>query len=116
MMEMIDAKPIKTFEGKTSGYLRDDGTFISYREEKHIFRKFQGLGLSYKVLVQLRKKGCKKIVFLICRASGKWEKYYCTVSQMLKDGVSYTDRECDHQRILSFKDMVMPSLKNWVKE
>lgn len=114
-MIVVDAKPIKIL-GKTAGHLRADGTFIAYREEQHVFRKFDGVGLSYKVLEKLRRAKCREIKFVIYRKGGKLERYTTTVNQMLKDGVPYTDRECDCQRILPFRCMTNPTLKNWVRE
>lgn len=88
--------------GKTAGCLREDKVFITKRKEIHIFRKYNGLGISFKVLMDLYKRGCKKIIFLLERKDNV-ERYEAHINTFFEYGKIYTDSKHDTQRILRFK-------------
>lgn len=93
------------FLDKNVGILRDDKVFIGHRYPKHIFHKFNGLGMSVQLLLSLRRAGCKKIILLLHRESGIIEPYQATPEKFLEEGAYWCDRKADYQRILSFNQL-----------
>ena len=50
-------------EGKLAGYISDNNVYITVRDEKlHFMRKFNGYGISKKVLEQIFTAGVKNII------------------------------------------------------
>ena len=90
--------------GKTVGFLRRDKVYISERREVHIFRKYDGLGMSFSLLMKLKKAGCHKIVLILERNNLK-EKFETSIDNFIKNGINFKFREFDNQKILSFKQL-----------
>ena len=90
---------------RTVGTLRNDRVFITHREERHIFRNFNGLGLSYDVIRDLRHHRCRMIIFLLHKEDGTTKKYWTTPETLLDKGITWLDLGKDNQRILPFKYM-----------
>jgi len=89
------------FKGKDVGVLRDDGVFVGHRYERHVFRKFDGLGVSFDVLDVLRQFGCRSIVLLLHLDCGV-KKYVASPEKFLREGVVWKDGVGDYQRVLGF--------------
>jgi hypothetical protein len=84
------------------GNLKENGVFVTRRNETHIFRKFNGLGMSLSVLQNLFSRGCWKITFILERSNGEQELYSCLIEDFLEKGIIYQDK-ADSQRILPFE-------------
>jgi hypothetical protein len=80
------------------GNFREDRTFITYREEKHIFRIFKGLGMSYGLLKKLQNMRCKKIILILHKGESE-EKLEAEPIDFLTYGHIYFDK-LDSQRVL----------------
>lgn len=85
--------------GRQVGILKPDGTFITFRNHKHYFRKFAGLGMSFKVLHELRNLGCNKIKIVFEEEPGKRVLLEASPDLFLERGLVYLDGG-DAQRIL----------------
>lgn len=88
---------------KVGHYDRERHIYISYREERHIFRKFNGLGISTKVLNMLYKNGCKLIIIFLNRKE-KLERFDVPFMRFFNSTTIYTDK-LDYQKILSFSEL-----------
>ena len=90
--------------GKVVGHLRQDRTFVTHRRPLHFFRKFQGFGLSYGVIRQLRSKGCLLICLIYKNNDGEDSIYFSTPETIIDKGIRWTDKEMDRQLILPVKE------------
>lgn len=90
--------------GKIVGVLRDDKTYITYRNESHIFRKYNGIGISTRLLLKLRGLGCRMIIIILTRGE-ETVKLQAPISKFLEEGQIYTDNENDHQKILNMQQL-----------
>ena len=97
---------------RQAGTLRDDGVFVTHRSKEHVFRKFNGFGMSFKVLTELRKLNCRKIV-LVYNDGYEEVIYKITPEDFLDKGLVYFDG-CDSQRILSFDFLSKSNLRRWL--
>lgn len=84
------------------GQLKENGVYVTYRNESHIFRKFNGLGMSLTVLQNLFSRGCWKITFILERSNGEQELFNATIEDFFEKGIIYQDK-ADSQRILPFE-------------
>ena len=91
--------------GHQVGELREDRVFITKRTSSHIFHKYNGLGISESVLWQLKRMNCRKIIFLLTRASGDVEKIETTPGRFELMGQYWMDKGEDKQLILGFEQM-----------
>jgi len=92
-----------TVSNKVAGKIKDDGTFFTYRTEKHFFRLFKGFGISWSVLERLKKYKVKKIIILYNKKNGDTHKLETTLGAWLKYSKIYLDKSNDWQRILPSK-------------
>lgn len=82
--------------GKTRGHIDTERkVYISHRTEKHLFRKFNGLGCSVKILDFLSEKGIGSIEIIF-----NLIKLECTVQDFYNFGEIYSDGK-DEQLILN---------------
>lgn len=93
-----------THLGKVVGHLRADHTFITRRKPIHFFRKFQGFGLSFAVIKQLRAKGCLLVCLIYTNNYNEESIYFTTPENIIDKGMRYTDKEADNQLILPLKE------------
>lgn len=85
--------------GKPVGRIRQDGTYITYRNKDTYFRKFKGFGMSYGLLRKLLNlHRCRRIIIIYDDGESK-KKYVTTPTKYIEDGIIYKDNY-DHQRIL----------------
>ena len=97
MQEFIE---IKFFE-KVVGIFRPcERTYIAHRDESHIFRMYNGLGLSYQIIKRLKDLRCSKIVILLHYNNGTTERLETFPDRFLDEGILWRDGEQDYQRIL----------------
>lgn len=97
---------------RQAGNLRDDGVFVTHRGKEHVFRKFNGFGMSFKVLKELVDLRCRKIVIVF---NDGYEEVVYKVSpeDFLDKGLVYFDG-LDSQRVLSFDFLSKSNLKRWL--
>lgn len=100
--------------GKPIGVIKPDKTFITRRKEIHIFRRYNGLGLSYHALMRLKGLNCKKIIILLELDNGEIEKFETTPENFLEKGQYYTNSQADQQRILSFHQLNQQPLEDYL--
>lgn len=94
------------FLGRVVGKLRADGVFVTYREREHVFRIFNGVGVSVGVLRLLLRKRCRVIKFVVDREGrGHYEVYKVTPEKLLDEGEVWVDKEFDVQKVMSFESM-----------
>lgn len=91
-----------THLGKKIGTLRNDKVFITYRSKEHLFRKYDGFGLSYKVLLDLRKQDCRQIVIIYDDGSEQ-VKYVTNPNNFMEHGTLHAFKRNDWQRVLPRK-------------
>lgn len=91
--------------GKGVGVFTDDRVFVTRRRREHIFRKFNGLGISYGLLRDLMNKNCRLVKFILDNGDGTESVYETTPQKFLVDGNIWVDRQQDTQRILAFDKM-----------
>ena len=103
------------FLGKQIGVIRPDRTFIARRRKEQIFRKFNGLGISYYVLMRLIGMNCKHIVLLL-ELDNTTLKFETTPKKFIELGQIYTDRINDNQRILSFDQLLQTNMNQYMEE
>lgn len=96
--------------GKVVGILREDKTYISRRNEKHYFRKFQGFGISYSVIEKLLNMRCSKVI-IIYEKNNKEEKYETSLFNFINYGETWKDLEGDFQKILPLSEFNQKKLK-----
>lgn len=111
---MSDLVPFN-FMGKVVGQWREhDRVYIAHRREEHIFRKYNGLGLSFGIIDQLKHLRCRRIILLLEKNNGTTLKFEATPDLFLQKGTIHKDGEFDFQRILNFNDMVQEGLMAFV--
>ena len=91
--------------GKIVGSFTSDRIFVSHRRQEHIFRKFNGLGISYLLLRKLIDKNCSSIRLILDNGDGSESVFISTPIKFLTDGKIWIDKMNDSQRILSFDKM-----------
>ena len=90
------------FCGKKVGVIRPNRTYVTHRNHLHIFRKFNGLGMSGQVLAELRKYNvCEVIIIYSCKDRSQ-DLFKVPVNLWYEKGIRYTDKRLDHQFILPF--------------
>ena len=91
--------------GKIKGtYDKSNHTYFSDRDIRHWFHKFNGLGLSFSLIMRLRKLGCKRVCFNYKRKDGGEDLYIADIDDFVEKGHRYRNTEHDVQFILSKKD------------
>lgn len=85
-------------------------TYFTRRKPNHFMRKYQGFGISYEIVVSLKKNGIEK-VFVVYEGENGIISYKCDIEQFLNSNKKYTyqgrlsqDKE-DLQVFVSVKDM-----------
>ena len=87
------------------GVINSSGVFVSFRREKdHVLRVYNSLGISYDVLMDLRRRGVHKIILILEMSVGTQIKYESTVEEFLEHGRVWHDGH-DHQRHISLSDL-----------
>lgn len=97
---------------RTVGTLRPDGVFITHRKEEHIFRKYNGLGMSFRVLKELLDFGCWKIVIVLHMNDGSELMLKARPEDFLNRGEVYLDKQ-DAQRILPLSFLAQEKIVRW---
>jgi hypothetical protein len=91
--------------GNFSGiYRHDTKTFIKYRKESDIIRKFKGISISTDILNKLRKLGCQKITILLKMANGEEKAYTTDISRWWDNGIIFYHGS-DYQRVLTINQL-----------
>ena len=102
------------FRQKMVGELREDGVFITKRSPEHFFRKYNGFGCSYDLLVNIKKQGCNRIVILYERGE-QTSKLEVKINKFFEEGFVYRDGELDFQRILPLSAFNQKSLERFLQ-
>jgi len=97
---MSHKKTFKAPIGIFAGTLRKDKTYVTYRNKDHFFRKFEGFGISTKLLMELRRQGCRKII-IVYDIGEKQILYEVHPDTFLSTGIIWKFRQADYQRVLS---------------
>ena len=100
-MRLNKDKPIY-FGGKKVGIIKRNRTYVTHRRDVHIFRKYNGLGMSGQVLAELRKYNVREIIIIYACKDGSQDLFKTSVSIWYERGIRYTDKRLDHQFILPF--------------
>lgn len=100
---------------KPIGELRKDRVFITHRDESHIFRMFNGIGLSYDVIKKLKDLNCWKIIILLHYKNGTTEKLETYPDKFLDEGILWKDGAYDYQRILPLEKLRQKQLMEIVR-
>lgn len=90
------------FRTRTTGVLKQDKTYFTYRSKNQYFHKYMGFGLSTHLLLQLRKQGCKKIIIIYQETENTCIKYSVHPDLFLHKGIIYNNKG-DYQRVLPLK-------------
>lgn len=91
--------------GKFSGtYNRKTRTFIKYRKESDIFRKFNGISIPISVLDKVKKLGCLDVEILLRMNNGTTKEYRTALNKWYEEGIIY-NKGADFQRILTFNQL-----------
>jgi len=85
---------------KPIGELRQDRIFVTHRDESHIFRMYNGIGMSYDIIKKLKDLRCRKIIILLHWNNGVTEKLETYPDKFLDEGILWKDGSYDYQRIL----------------
>ena len=88
-----------TMGDRVTGKLREDGVYISYRTEKHFFRKYNGFGITTSLLMDLRRQGCKQVIIVYQQGSDQI-LFKAHPDAILEHGQIYHYKGMDWQRIL----------------
>lgn len=91
--------------GKFVGVFTSDRIFVTHRRQEHVFRKFNGLGLSYGLIRQLMDANCSLIRLILDNGDGSESVYNVSPVKFLTDGIPWIDKQSDTQRILPFCKM-----------
>lgn len=91
-------------DGKKVGSLIGD-TYYSPRNKTHFMIKFQGFGISEKILYKdLRANDCTTVIIDYDGTNGK-VRYKCSLNLFIESNKIHIDKENDIQRFVSIKDM-----------
>ena len=105
----------KFYEGKDVGLIRSDGlVFMKIVYPQHIFRKFNGVGISEGLIDELKERGVVQIRIVYKKGNNEEEIYRVSIDEWIKEGIPYTNIEkgrdgktiIDEQLILPFEKMV----------
>ena len=100
---------------KPVGELRQDRVFITHRDESHIFRKYNGIGLSYGVIKKLKDQNCWKIIILLHHKDNTTEKLETYPDKFLDEGILWKDGQYDYQRILPLEKLRQPKIMEIIR-
>ena len=81
--------------------------FVKQVNGKHFMRKYQGFGVSLKVLNELKEKGVKYVLHVYTKVNGGKEHWLSTIKQYFESDLKHTFNENDEQRFVSQKNSVM---------
>ena len=102
-------KPVR-YLGKVRGYVKGN-TYYSERDHRHFFVKYQGFGISSKIVNHLRGMGVFEANILYhLKDSDKTRRYIAPLETFEKRGRRYTDvtdSGIDLQYILPINEMEM---------
>ncbi|MCK5018137.1 MAG: hypothetical protein KAS32_13855 [Candidatus Peribacteraceae bacterium] len=96
------------FRGKVVGRIGKDKFITQRREDLHLFRIFNGYGISEEVLDSLPET-TRYIRFIVREKTGIW-KYTIKREHVKTKGNPWTDRQDDVQFIIAVEDMVREKL------
>ena len=89
--------------GNYGEYKEYHRVFITFRnKKKHLFRKFNGLGISTSVLDKIKKLGCRKIK-IVYDTGEEQVILYTLPNKFYEKGIIYRYKDADHQRILPLR-------------
>lgn len=93
---------------KTIGFIRANNetppTYITERNKtKHYFRKYEGYGMSTKILRLLKDSNVQNIIIIEETENEEKRKLTTTVNTYYEHGQYHTYKEADHQLILNIK-------------
>lgn len=95
----------------------DNKTYLTFKNENHFFRNFEGFGASVKLLDYLIEKGIEMFIVNY----NNQDFYYVDVLKFITKGHEWTDNGNDHQLILHigqwelynpYKDIKIIKVKN----
>jgi len=93
------------YRGKQVGLLREDRkVFRKTIFQRHIFKKFNGVGISLEVLKRLEREGVQQIRLDIINDKGVLVHYRVSLKVWFEEGIQYMDGD-DVQLILPFAHM-----------
>lgn len=90
--------------------------FVTFRNTDHFFRKFDGLGVSHAVLMNIRRRFGVNMIVIIMDWGDRQERFITTTDKFLEEGEYYTDKESDTQRILPLSKLGQRTIDSWVKK
>jgi len=90
----------------TGGHIYN-GIYTLPREEKHLFRKYNGYGISSVLLPYLNVKGVKSVCFV----SPSKTYYYIPLNVITKVGIKYQNGNMDTQYIIPLDKMHVEKFK-----
>ena len=94
------------YMGRIRGLI-ENGIYVTERRPEHFFIKYQGFGLSKKILDVLEQKRIKKMSIIY--KGKKTIRYLVNLEDFRKFGIPYTDtteEKPDEQLILNKKHMI----------
>lgn len=94
-------KPIYKY-GSLIGMIRTDRVYITFRNKDHWFKKYNGFGISFSVLDELKNYDVVLIKIIYTKQDNTQEVYITELNKFFEEGLVYCDNG-DFQRILNIK-------------
>jgi len=88
------------------GKIYKDEYYIKQVNSKHFMRKYQGFGISQKVLAELLGMGVIYVICVYTRVNGKKQFLLTSVKKFVDSEKEHIFMGDDLQRFISVKDMV----------
>ncbi|RLE44049.1 hypothetical protein DRJ19_01350 [Candidatus Woesearchaeota archaeon] len=89
---------------KFAGVLKNNKDFVCHRHDRHLFKKFNGFGLSVSLLEELKKRNCKRVILIWHKSDGTEEALVTTPEMFFIKGKVWRNEDVDYQRILPLKE------------
>jgi len=90
------------------GVLRKDNTFITWREDKHLFKHYRGFGINEEVLCRLSMAGCRRVCLIWRSKEGRERLFEAPPENLLSMGQSYIlgqGKAAERQRVVTLKEL-----------
>lgn len=87
------------------GKIFKDKYFVKNVNAKHFFKKYQGFGISARVLSELKEKGVTFVIHIYTKVSGDKEHWLATIDRFKESNLTHLFNDIDLQKFVAIKEM-----------
>ena len=87
------------------GKIFKDRYFIKNVNAKHFMKKYQGFGISTRVLMELKEKGVEFVIHVYTKISGDKEYWLTTIDKFKESNLTHLFNDADLQKFVATNQM-----------